>query len=117
MLADLEKLGLCEGHEGVDFVRGALEVLDGEGVDGDAADVEAHAYLEHLRAARSARGTAAGSVWKTYAAQGDEPVCVPLLDALVAGAGVPAVAVHHEGDVAGDGARSEDRAEDVARAG
>ena len=48
VLADLEKLGLGEGHESVDFLRRALEVLDGERVDGDAAHVETHAYFEHL---------------------------------------------------------------------
>ena len=48
MLADLEKLGFGEGHESVDFLRRALEVLDGERVDRDAAHVETHAYFEHL---------------------------------------------------------------------
>ena len=53
----------------------------------------------------------------THATQGDEALCVPFLDALLVRAGVPAVAVHHEGDMAGYRAGSEDGEEDIASVG
>jgi hypothetical protein len=45
MLSQLLKLDLCHGHEGIDLVLRALEVLDAEGVDGDGLDASLVADL------------------------------------------------------------------------
>ena len=67
-----------------------------------------------LRRQRAAEGYIARD---THAAQGYEALCVPFLDALLVGAGVSAVAVHHEGDMAGYRAGGEDGEEDIAGVG
>jgi hypothetical protein len=55
----LLELDLGHGHEGIDLVLGALEVLDAEGVDGDDLDASLVADFEYLHTCQwAARGTA-----------------------------------------------------------
>ena len=124
VLAELEELLLRQAHERVDLVLRALEVVDGERIRGDAADVEQETDLEHLfaRTQSSVDGARTGDTAReeerrgaeTHPPQSDEAVRVPLLHAQVVHAGVAPVPVHDEGDVARDGACGEDAQEGVA---
>ena len=62
VLTELEELLLRQTHERVDLVFWALEVVDGERIRGDAADVEQETDLEHLfgRTQAMARGRGTG---------------------------------------------------------
>lgn len=48
VLGDLSELDLCHVHESVDFVFGALEVLNAKGVDCDNFDTRFVAHFEDL---------------------------------------------------------------------
>ena len=48
LLAEFVNLRLREVHERLYLIRGALEVLDGEGVHGYALDVQIQAYFQKL---------------------------------------------------------------------
>ena len=124
MLTEFEELLLRQTHERVHLVLRALEVVDGERIRGDAADVEQETDLEHLfaRTQSSVNGSRMGGGAReeerrgaeTHPPQSDEAVRVPLLHAQVVHAGVAPVPVHDEGDVARDGAGGEDAQEGVA---
>lgn len=49
MLGDLLKLDLGHGHERIDLVLGALEVLNAKGIDSNHLDARLVADLEYLR--------------------------------------------------------------------
>lgn len=50
VFSQLLELDLSHGHERIDFMLGALEVLDTEGVDCDDLDTSFVAHLEDLQA-------------------------------------------------------------------
>jgi len=88
VLGQLLQLDLGHGHEGVDLVLGALEVLDTEGVDGDDAHARPVAHLEDP-------------------CQRLEAQVVALDRFDVVAARKPPVAVHDESDVLRHGALSQ----------
>jgi hypothetical protein len=50
VLGELSELDLRHVHQGVDFIFGAFEVLDAEGIDGNMRYPRFVAYLEDLNA-------------------------------------------------------------------
>lgn len=48
MFGELFQLDLCHGHERVDFMLGALEILDAKCVDGNDLDAGLVAHFKNL---------------------------------------------------------------------
>jgi hypothetical protein len=75
MLGQLLQLHLRHGHERVDFMLRALEVLYAEGVDGDNLDTSLIADFEDLKALLEHHENTLGSAFLTLANDSNPRLC------------------------------------------
>lgn len=96
VFSQLLELDLGHGHERVDFMLGALEVLDAESVDSHDLDAGFVANLEYLRVWSIWQCT---PWWCTYTSERLKTQVVPFYSLNVVISRKPPVAVHHEGNM------------------
>jgi hypothetical protein len=94
MLGELLKLNLGHGHERIDLVLGALEVLDTECINGYHLDASLVAHLKYLR--RSSVRAEMEDEGVSYSSQRFEPQVVPFYSLNVVIAGKTPVTVHNK---------------------
>jgi hypothetical protein len=97
MLSQLLKFDLRHGHEGVDFVLRALEILNAKGIDGHHLDASLVANLQYLVHASAYTGTIDRTY--PYSSKGLKPQIMPFYSFDVVIPGKPPVAVHNECDM------------------
>lgn len=113
MLDELFEFDLGHVHECIDFVFGALEILDAEGVDGNMRHPRLVAYLEDLRRFLSERVCRKGA-HRIYLCQGLKPQIVSFHGLYAVRFGISSVPIHDKGNMFRDRALTQGADEELA---
>lgn len=101
MLAHLRELGFGKVHQSIDFLRRALEVLNGERVHGHGMNTQAKADLKDLYQGRLSENQSRGYLWIAYTLESYEAFGMTLLHLEMATPSIASVPIHHKCNMTG----------------